>query len=458
MGNIKGNNIITFILSLALLFLFIILFILEIHNLGRIILPFLIILLISGTAFIIINHFCKDKYTAKIFMIAMLLHFIFLLSWQLIKYYILGFHTPTENKFYSYIIDNDGAVYHDLGVYLAKNITLDILQLKTYGGLFPKIIAFIYNYIEINPFIVSCFNSFISSLSAIVIYLIGKKALPNVQLAKIFAIISIFNFGHLTHTSVLVRDSYIVLFMYLSLYISYYFYKTKNILYLILTLLSLYMLFLFRPYAAFVMIGAIIASFIFCHLEIKFQNKKLKANKLGIVIMLLSPLIIAGIVFLFMKMTTFANILSVEDLIALRDKAYTGSNSDYSWDFFQLYNIFPLLPFIVGYICMFFAPFPWEWVLIRRMIYVPDMFILYSFLPSFFKNIKKSLIEKQYFPVIFFFSIIFMFTIYCITLGNSGTIHRNRAPFIPMIYLIAMSKPDKFLNRILNKIEQWRLV
>ena len=45
-----------------------------------------------------------------------------------------------------------------------------------------------------------------------------------------------------------------------------------------------------------------------------------------------------------------------------------------------------------------------------------------------------------------------MFTIYCITIGNSGTIHRLRGSYIPipMIYLIATYKPDKILASILK--------
>ena len=33
----------------------------------------------------------------------------------------------------------------------------------------------------------------------------------------------------------------------------------------------------------------------------------------------------------------------------------------------MLYNIFPLLPFFIGYICLFFAPFPYEWVYLKRL-------------------------------------------------------------------------------------------
>lgn len=58
----------------------------------------------------------------------------------------------------------------------------------------------------------------------------------------------------------------------------------------------------------------------------------------------------------------------------------------------------------------------------------------------------------------FVFTIFIMFSIYCITLGNSGVIYRLRGLYIPMIYLIAMYNPDKFLRKIMNKIQKWGIV
>ena len=455
---IRGKNIILFVLSCAVIFLFSIIMLLEFSEPERVVLPFLLTTLISLGIFLLLNILNKDKFISKIFLIAILLHFIFILAWQLIKYYILGLPTPNENHFHGYIVDLDGGRYHLLGINLLPYLNTMFFQEKVNGGLFPKIIAYIYNLFPYNPFIVVCLGSIISSFTAIIFYLIGKLTFKDIGMAKIFALVSILNFAHIMNTSTLIRDAYIVFFMYLSLWLSYYFYKYRSILHLVLTIISLYMLFLFRPYASFVMLGAIIASFIFLNLKISYKNHHLQTNKTGVCLLIFSPLIVVGIVILFIKMTTFANILSVEDLITTREVAYSGSSSDYSWDFGKLYHIFPLLPFVIGYICMFFAPFPWEWVLIRRMIYVPDMLILYSFLPSFFKNLKNILKTKQYFVVLFFFAILFMFSIYCLTLGNSGSIHRNRGPYIAMIYLIAMSSPDKFLCRILNKIQKWRLV
>ncbi len=455
---VRNRNILMFILSVILIFFFMLMCKIEISNAERVILPFCFFIFISSGIYLLLNHFCKDKFCAKIFLISVLLHLIFVLFWQFLKYYLLGLPVPTTYSFHGYVSDVDGGKYHALGVYISQHISSGVLSEKLYGGLFAKIIGFIYYYIAINPFIISCLNAFISGFTAIIIYLIGKNTLKSRETAKIFSVLAILNFAHLMNTSTLIRDAYIVLFMFLSIWSSYLFYKHRNILNILATILSLYALFSFRPYAAFVIFFAIVTAFGCMQFKVYKKNNTVKTNAISLVIILLFPIIIGIILYLLMQISTFMNILSVEDLIATRELAYSGSTTDYAMDFGKLYGIFPLLPFIVGYICLFLAPFPWEWVLVRRMIYVPDMLILYCFLPSFIKNLKHAIFGKQYYLTVFFFSMLFMFTIYSITLGNSGSIHRLRGPYIPMIYLIAMYRPDKFLSRILCKVQKWRIV
>ncbi len=456
---IKSKSIVAFVLSIIYLFLFSILLFLEIGNLQRVILPFLFSGLFSAIIYLTLNCVSKNKFISKIFLISILLHFVFILFWQILKYYILGLQMPTEYHFNSFIVDNDGAQYHYIGSILADGYNLNIFSEKLYGGLFPKLVATIYYYFGKNPFIVTCFHSIISSFIPILLYKISKPILKNPQIIKIYVLLCIFCTSYIVNTSVLIRDVYIVLFIYLSIYLSYRFYKLQNILYAILTILSLYALYLFRPYAAFIVLISIFLTNIFVRLKsLHYKKGVLSANKITVIVTALSPVLIVLFVALICYFANYMNMFSVEDLMELRESGYTGSNSDYSWDFGSLYSICPLLPFLIGYVCLTFAPFPWEWVFVKRLHFVPDMLILYTVLPSFFKNIKRVFKEKQYYLVCFIFTIVIMFAIYSITVGNSGTIHRLRGPFIPMIYLIAMSRPDKFLSRILNKIQKWRLL
>ena len=454
---LNGNKIIFLILICCLVFLVGTLFCLEIESLDKIILPFLISLLIGTGIFSILNILCRDKFCSKIYLISVLLHFIFILFWQIFKYHILNYHNPTPNIFMPFTVDNDGVLYHSIGVYIAKNFTLSTLQEHLTGGLFPKIIGILYYYFGINPFLPCLLNCLISGFTAIFIYLIGKKTLEDRQTAKIYSILSILTFSHIINTSVLMRDGYITIFMYLSIYLSYLFYKTKNLLFLLLTFVSLYLLYLFRHYAEIIIILEIIATFVIINLNIKMKNNKIKANKLSFLLILFSPLIVTAFIFILIKFSALFKVLSVEDLINIREASYQYGAAEVAIDFGALYSKFFLLPFIVGYIYLFLAPFPWEWISPRKLIYVPDMLILYCFLPSFFKNIKKILVERNYLLVVSLFSIIFMFSIYCITLGNTGAIHRLRGPFIPMIYLIACINPDKTLNKILNVIKKLKI-
>ena len=456
---IRSNYILPFVLFISMLVLLILLIITEMGIMERVCLPFLITFFIGTCIYSLLHTICKDKFISKIYLISILMHYVFILFWEFLKYHLMGIHLPTDNTYIPFIIDNDGVNYHAEGVYLNNHFNFEHFQGNMYGGLFPRIIGVVYHYFGNNPFLISCINTTLAGFSATLYYLIGKATLPNIDIAKIFALFSIANFSHIMNTSTLMRDNYIVLLIYCAIVASYYFYKSKNILYIFLTLLSLYGLYLFRPYAAYIIFAAIAIGYAVQNIRIRRKKNSISMNKIAIALIVLSPLLLVLLAFLFNMLThSFGTILSVEDVIAIRESAYVGSNTDYSWDFGKLYGIFPLLPFIVGYICLFFAPFPWEWVLVRRMVYVPDMLILYCFLPSFIKNLKLAIFGKQYYLTVFFFSMLIMFTIYSITLGNSGSIQRLRGPYISMIYLIAMYRPDKFLSRILNKIQQWRIV
>lgn len=454
---INKKNILIYFSVIAISFLLGISFLLEIFDLNFVILPFGISFLFTIFLFMILNYFIKDKFISKIFLLSVLFHFIFILFWHLFKYYMLSYHFPTDNTFIPFTVDNDGVLYHSLGVYVAKNFTLTTLQEHLTGGGFPKIIGILYYYFGINPFLPCLLNCLISGFTAVFIYLIGKNTLENKQIAKIYSILSILTFAHIINTSVLIRDSYITLFMYSSLYLSYLFYKTKNLLWLFLTFFSLYLLYSFRPYAAYVLLSAMLLSWVICNLKSNLNKGQLKLSKFTLIIYLFFPILAISFIFLikyFLSSITLLKSISVESLIDIRESAYQFGNAEIVIDFRALYNKFFLLPFIVGYIYLFLAPFPWEWIYVTRIVYIPDMLILYCFLLSFFKNIKIVFVEKKFLLMCSLLSIIFMFSFYCITLGNSGAIHRLRGPFIPMIYLIALYSPDKILAKIINKSKE----
>ena len=455
---IRGENVLPFILCVILLFLIIIIICLESGFLEHSFVPLFFSICIISPIYLLMNKFVRDKFYSKIFLIAILLHYIVLVFWEILKYHILGFPLPNEHHFYPFTSDNDGALFHSLGVDISKSYSVYTIFQKYTGGLFPKLIGTVYYIFGVNPYIVCIINSIFASLIAPILYFIGQKVLENKSKAKVYSLISILTFSHLINTTVLMRDGYITLFMYLTIFLFYFFYKNLHILYLLLSFCSLFLLYCFRPYASFVLFFALITAWVIPRIKINFNKKIIKTNLITIILIICSPIIIGGILFLLLKISSFMNLFSVEDLIHVREVSYQYGDAEIGFDFGILYSKFFLLPFIVGYFYLFTAPFPWTWTKIARIIYVPDMLILYLFLPSFIKGLLNLFKDKNFFLLTFFFSMLFMFSFYCITLGNAGAIHRLRGPFVPMIYLIAMSNPNKFLSKILYKIQKWRFV
>ena len=451
---VENKNILLFILSVILFGLFTIVLILENYIMERIILPFLLSIIISLLIFLFINKICKDKFCSKIFLISILLHFIFILFWQVLKYHILGLHIPTLYSFSDFISDRDAGGYHRDGVYIANNFSVATLSYHFKGGLFPKLVAFFYYYFTANPVIVCLFNGLLGSFTSCIIYLLGRCVL-NYDLAKIYSLFCVFSTSFIVHTSIMIRDSEIMLLTYLSIYLFYKYYTTKKFIYIPLFAISLFLLYSFRAYAALCLIGAFIFAFILSNLKFTKHKNQFKLNKLTLCFIILSPVLIFALLFI-LKTLIFS--FSLEDLLSLRENGYAGTSSDYPWTFDSLFRIFPLLPFIVGYLCFLFSPFPYEWFALKRIHYIPDTLILYLFIPSFLRNIKDVILNKHFLLSVYLFAMVIQFFIYSIIVASSGNVFRLRGPFIPMIYLIAMYRPDKFLGRILNKIQQWRIV
>ena len=93
--------------------------------------------------------------------------------------------------------------------------------------------------------------SICAGIVAPIIYFIGKITLKDIELSKLYAFFFIITFSFIMNTSTVMRDVYITLFIYLSILLSYLFYKTRNPIHLILTVFSLHCLRLFRPYSIY---------------------------------------------------------------------------------------------------------------------------------------------------------------------------------------------------------------
>lgn len=454
---VKSTNILILLLSVIIMFLFTSIIILEFDMCERVILPFSIMVLIGLSIFILLNVCIKDKFVSKIYLISLLLHLVFILFWQLLKYYVLGLQLPSLYSFSDFISDRDAGGYHLNGVYIANHFSSATLSYHFKGGLFPKMVGFFYYYFTTNPVIVCIFNGLLGSFTSCIIYLLGKCVI-NYNFAKIYSLICVFSMSFIVNTSIMIRDSEIMFFTYLSIYFFNKYYISKKLIYIPLIAISMFLLYSFRAYAALCLILTFILAIIVSNMRYKIDKNQFKVNKLTLCILLLSPLIIFSLFFILKMFTSILGYLSLEDLLALRESGYMGTNSDYPWTFDSLFRIFPLLPFLVGYLCFLFSPFPYEWFMIKRLHYIPDTLILYLFIPSFLRNIKKIILNKHFLLQVYLFLMMIQFFIYSITVANSGTVFRLRGPFIPMIYLIAMYKPDKFLSRILYKIQKWRIV
>ena len=132
---IKKENLLIFLLITIFVLLVAYFLIVEFITANRIVLPILISSIVATVIYFILNIFNHDKFVSKIYLVSILVHFCFILFWQILKYHILNLPLPTASNFSAYISDVDGIQYHYIGSYIADNFNLNIFidSNLTYG-------------------------------------------------------------------------------------------------------------------------------------------------------------------------------------------------------------------------------------------------------------------------------------------------------------------------------------
>ncbi len=419
-------------------------------------LPLFFAYIIAIIIFILMSQFNQDKFIPKIYLITCLFHFLAGLFIQILKYHIL--HLPATDGFAGVGIDNDGCVYHGQALDMLKS---GINTENCY--LFSIIITVIYRLSGINEYAACLFNCLLSGGISVIIYKMACSIYRKSKLCKIIAYITAFSFSVAAYTTVLMRDVYIFLLAYMIIYYYSVFYKKMNFLYLIFCLLSFIALCFFRAYAAGAALSACLSAHLINVSYIKIKKSKIFMNKY-MIITIISIIVLIALCIIYQKFLRIDYIISLfdmETILKVSEVGYGGANSSFGVDRIALSKCLPVF-LLFGYFCMFFAPFPHQWLLSRNIVQAfsaSETIILYIFLiPSFFIGIRRGFREKNFTVMASFLYILFIFTFYGMILDNSGAVFRGRAPFIPLIYLIAVYEPGGLLKKILDKILKIKIV
>lgn len=434
MSNNGKFSILQIIIFITFFIPFILLFFLGIDNSAKIILPLFFVSFLPLGIFTFLSYFEKDKFIPKIFLITALFHIIAAIFLQVLKYHILNL--PTTEGIAAIGIDNDNMFYHHQALSILNGSAEKCTT-------FSYLVSLTYILFGQNEVPICLINAVISGFISVVIYKMSYKIYEDKTNARFLAYIVAFSFTVAAYTSVMMRDVYIILLSYLVIYFYSIFYERKNVVFLILSLMSFFVLCFFRAYAA----GAVLSACIFSHIinisYIKIKNKKIILSKYMIVTLLLSACILGIALFYqeFLRLDYIISLFDMETILKVSEEGYGGANSSFGIDRVALSKCLPLF-LLVGYICMFFAPFPPQWLLSKNVVQAfsaTETIILYIFLiPSFFLGVIKGFKHKNFIITASFFYILFIFTFYGMILDNSGAVFRGRAPFIPLIYMISL--------------------
>lgn len=426
------------------------LFITDINVAYSLIIPYSIAMFIAFIIAVIININTKNRFYSRIYLLTTLFHLLAGIFIQILKYKILNL--PTIGGFAGIGIDNDGTLYHNYAKILLQNPQYDTL-------FFAKIVAIIYKIFGVNEYTVCAINALFSGFISFFIVKMGETIYKDNFTVKFLGYITTFSFTVTAYTSVLMRDVYIILLSYMIIFFYYVFYKKKNIYYLLFSIFSFFLLCPIRAYAAAATFIACITAHLILVSNLKYKNFIIKTNRYMITVFIMVIVILTLLIIFqnFLRIDYIISLFDMDTILKVSEEGYGGANSSFGIDRVALSKCLPLF-LLIGYFCMFFAPFPHQWLLSKNIVQAfsaSETIILYIFLlPSFFMGIIKGFKDRNFIIVSSFLYIIFVFTFYGMILDNSGAVFRGRAPFIPLIYLIALYNTKGLLLKICNKTKK----
>ena len=327
---------------------------------------------------------------------------------------------------------NNYVVPKSLQVYELLNINLSSSYFISY------MISFVYFIVGRSPLIIIHLSILSGILSVLFLHFILKNILKNNYSYIPILFFSLFPM-HILYSSLILRESFAILFFLISIFLFFKWYNNKNIVFLLFSILLIFLSILFHE----VFIGVIIIYF-FVLIYILIQNIIFNHNLyLKLIFLIVLIFLLFFIFFNFFinanmgKLPVLADIFSIEFLYKVNVGRFSGSAQFPG--FFMTenpINFIMLIPLRIIY--FIFSPFFWDVQSIKHLVGVLDSIFYMIFSFYLIKNFKNYITypEMKILLIILIPMIIFM----SILTANFGTGIRHRLKILPIFLILCFTR------------------
>jgi hypothetical protein len=388
----------------------------------------LVTIIISLLTLFFINLYCDDakekQFLRQIFIIALLARLSLGLLIHLAD--LRGFFGGDANT-YNYL----GSLLADIWAGTASRDT-DYAQqaLTTHGpgwGM-TYVVGAIYFAIGKNILGAQCFCAAIGAATAPMTYACGNSVFNNKQVARISALMVALYPAMIMWSAQVLKDGLIIFLLVLSITLVLTLQKKFNYFHVIVLVLALFGILALRFYIFYMVVLAIIGSFIAgSNLSIEsLIRRSLAVVGVGVALTLIGGLQTAQ--------KDYDDYMTLERVnISRKDLASAGSGFAEEVDVSTPAGAIAAIP--VGFIYLLLAPFPWQISSVRSALTLPEVVLWWSLIPFLVAGLWYT-VKYRFRSSIAVLLFTFMLTIaYSIFQGNVGTAYRQRTQIQVFLFI-----------------------
>jgi 4-amino-4-deoxy-L-arabinose transferase-like glycosyltransferase len=398
------------------------------------------------TLFILIRTHEERRFLLRLFVIALLVRVI------LATVINVG---NMENFF-----GGDANTYDLFGKSLLQSWYGDVYHAARYAGFIKSgagawgmlyVVAGVYAVIGENLYAIQLINASVGAATAIVVYYVAQTLFSNVRVSRLAAFLVAFFPSLILWSSQALKDGLIILALALAILATLRLMEKITVVYVLVLTLCLLGLLSLRFYIFYMMVAAVIGSFVIGMKAMNAQSfiqRFFAIGLMGIAFTWFGVLRYAGTQF-----SRYADLKTIQ--MSRTDQANAGSGFGKDVDVGTTEGALTAIP--IGLVYLLFAPFPWDMATLRQSITLPEMLIWWTAFPLLVLGLWFALKHRlrQVAPIVIFTT---MLTIaYSVFQGNVGTAYRQRSQLLVFYFIFVAVGAVLLKERAEDKRRQQQL-
>lgn len=308
------------------------------------------------------------------------------------------------------------------------------------------LVAFVYQTIGRNMLAIQFINAAVGAATAPVIYYNAQALFNNSRVSKLAAMMTAFFPSLILWSSQGLKDGLIVMALALSILATLRLMKQVTAFWICVLVTCLLVMMGFRFYIFYMMVAAVIGSFIISAKSTSaqgFVQRFVAVGLVGLSMTWFGVLRTAGD-----QWNKYANLEAVQrSRLDMAQTASSGFGKDV--DVRTTGGALTIIP--IGLVYLLFAPFPWQMTSLRQSIPLPEMIVWWCCFPllilGFWYAIKHRLQEIS--PILIFTTMLTL--AYSLFQGNVGTAYRQRSQVLVFYFIFVAVGAILIKERIENK-------